>query len=275
MSHASNVIPIGYIPSPLRNTMMSTDTGYTVGSAVTSMPSPRSHPPTQFFSADDILRASLATNHRDTRYSDRDTMYSDRDTRYSNRDSVGTAYTRASIATNAYRSTAIIAAAPVPVQVRAQPKIITFGKSSPNSSPIPAVPQLTAEKVAEAERSRATVIAAATQVLARETQENNARSSSAGLGFNIPISIVPVTPRLSTISSVPSSSPTTPQHPIRMSTFSDILESPILGDADSMPSTPQHPPKDLAIMLSPGSPTNVDDRRSTLHAESSPPEKHN
>lgn len=249
--------------------MMSTDTGYTVGSALTSLPSPRSHPPTQFFSADDILRASLATNHRDTRFSDRDTMYSDRDTRYSNRDSVGTTYTRASIATNGYRSTAIIAAAPVPVQVRAQPKIITFGKSSANSSPIPAVPELTAEKVAEAERSRATVIAAASQVLARETRENTERSSSAGLGLNIPISIVPVTPRLSTISSVPTSSPTTP-HPIRMSTFTDILESPILPDVDSMPSTPQLPPKDLPIMLSPGSPTNVDERRLTLPSDSSP-----
>jgi hypothetical protein len=254
---------------------MSTDTGYTVGSAVTSLPSPRSHPPTQFFSADDILRASLATNHRDTRYSDRDTVYySDRDTRYSNRDSVGTTYTRASIATNAYRSTAIIAAAPVPVQVRAQPKIITFGKSSAPSSPIPAVPQLTAEKVAEAERSRATIIAAASSALAKETQDN--RSSSARLGLNIPISIVPGTPRLSTISSVPTSSPTSPP-PIRMSTFTDILESPILGDADSMPSTPQHPTHDLAITFAPGSPSSVDDRRVTLQGDSSPPpavEKH-
>src|SRR5271154_2746613 len=262
MSHASNVIPIGYIPSPLRNTMMSTDTGYTVGSAVTSPTSPRSHPPTQFFSADDILRASLATNHRDTRYSDRDTVYySDRDTRYSNRDSIGTTYTRASIATNAYRSTAIITAAPVPVQVRAQPKIITFGKSSAPSSPIPAVPELTAEKVAEAERLRAVSIAAAGSALGRDTRDN--RSSAAGLGLNIPISIVPLPPRLSTISSVPTSSPTTP-HPIRMSTYTDILESPILGDADSMPSTPQHPTHDLAIMFSPESPSNVSDRRVTL-----------
>src|SRR5437762_3468065 len=171
MSHASNVIPIGYIPSPLRNTMMSTDTGY----SASSVTSPRSHPPTQFFSADDILRASISTNHRDTQYSDRDTVYSDRDLRYSsirdtsysNRDSTGTSYTRASIATRAsvattaYRSTAILTAAPVPVQVvRAQPKIITFGKQSASSSPIPAVPSLTPEKVAEAERARATAVTA-------------------------------------------------------------------------------------------------------------------
>jgi hypothetical protein len=241
MTHASNVIPIGYIPSPLRNTMMSTDTGYSAG----SVPSSRSHPPTQFFSADDILRASVATSRRDTQYTDRDTIYSDRDTRYSNRDSIDTTYrasiaTRASFATTGYRSTAIIAPAPVPVAVRAQPKIITFGNKG---SPIPAVPLLTAEKVAEAERSRATINA------------ESSRTSNAGL--NIPISIQPEISRLSTISSISSVSSTSTistigrpaSRPPVLSNIEAIPES--LVEEKSLPSTPKSPSQEVSILTPP------------------------
>jgi len=268
MTRASNVIPIGYIPSPLRGTMMSTDTGLSENtqhdSMMSSLPSPRSHPPTQFFSADDILRASLATSNRDTRYTDRDTMYS-------NRDSVGTTYTRASVATTAYRSTAIIAAAPVPVAVRAQPKIFTFGKPSSATSPIPAVPQLTAEKVAEAERTRAlTAAAPATSAPTLEPKPSSSpRSSAAGLGLDIPILIQPSSvpsPRASTISSVAAASPTTDRPPT--SPFDDIPESPILG-ASEVATTPliriktsestnqlQDLMEDIQVMLTPTSPTS-------------------
>lgn len=242
MSHASNVIPIGYIPSPLRNTMMSTDTGYSAG----SVPSPRSHPPTQFFSADDILRASVATSRRDTQYTDRDTIYSDRDThyskrdtRYSNRDSMDTSY-RASIATTGYRSTTLITTAPVPVAVRAQPKIITFGNKG---SPIPAVPQLTAEKVAEAERSRATANA------------ESSRTSNAGL--NIPISIQPEISRLSTISSISSvssiSTTSTTSRPASQSPVQSTIETipESHRDGKSLPSVPDTPSQEVSIVLSP------------------------
>lgn len=192
MTRASNVIPIGYQPSPLRDTMMSGDTGISdISGPHDSLSTIPSHPPTQFFSADDILRASMASSNRDTRYTDRGTLYSNRDTHYterntmySNRDSsatIGTTYTRASVATN-YRATAIIATAPVPVQVRAQPKIVTFGKPQP---PIPAVPQLTAEKVAEAERSRATLIATTAAI--------TAVSDVASMSVPTQVKVVPVT----------------------------------------------------------------------------------
>lgn len=230
--------------------MMSTDTRY----STTSLPSPRSHPPTQFFSADDILRASLATNHRDTQYSDRDTIYSDRDvyyskrnTNYSNRDSIGTSYTRASIATNAYRSTAIIAAAPVPIAVRAQPKIVTFGNKS---SPIPAVPELTAEKVAEAERSRATA------------NRESSRISNASSGLNIPISIQPETPRLSTISSISSTSSysSTSSLPPVLSAIEVIPERIAINGGKSLPSTPTIPSQGVAIVLKPPTNDSVSDK---------------
>lgn len=261
MTHASNVIPIGFNPSPLRSTMMSTDTGFS-GSmhhdSMASLPSPRSHPPTQFFSADDILRNSLATTNRDTRYSDRDTMYSsNRDTRYTNRDSTATTMTRASIATTAYRSTAIIAAAPVPVAVRAQPKIITFKQTTP-PSPIPAVPTLTAEKVAEAER-RANTTSLAIPVPPKTPSPRlpsvtpSPRSSNTGLGLNIPITIQPsTTPRLSTISSVASPTATPPvSSPFDDTPELPMPESPILGDAEDLM---RHPSTmDLRIMLTPTS----------------------
>lgn len=256
---------------------MSTETGYSASNrheSVSTLPSPRSHPPTQFFSADDILRASLATSNRDTQYSDRDTVYSDRDTRYtnrdtrySNRDSIGTAYTRASVATrasfaaNAYRSTAIITPAPVPVQVRAQPKVITFGKQSAPSSPIPAVPELTAAKVAKAERARATNTAGSTN---ESSQYPSRPGSNPGLGINIPITLQAGTPRLSTISSVPSQSPTLPPPPVPE--YENVPESPVLGEEDSCPPTPQAMPPDVAVMLSPTSPTSVlapDDKRTS------------
>ena len=244
---------------------------------MSSLHSPRSHPPTQFFSADDILRASLASDHRDTRYSDRDTMYSNRnrDTAYSNRDSVVTTYTRASIATRAsvattaYRSTAIIAAAPVPVAVRAQAKIVTFGKSSAPSSPIPAVPTLTAEKVAEAERTRAANTGtpvpagsrAASPLLASVTEspQESAKSpipapapskkeANAGLGLNIPIAIHAGPEGSKRASSIVGE--IIPSH------FDDLPESPILGGAESLATTPEPlPTQDLPIMLAPISPT--------------------
>lgn len=245
---------------------MSTDTGLSENthhdSMLSSLPSPRSHPPTQFFSADDILRASLATSNRDTRYTDRDTMYS-------NRDSVGTTYTRASVATTAYRSTAIIATAPVPVAVRAQPKIITFGKVSTPTSPIPAVPQLTVEKVAEAERTRA-LINAVPATLSPSPKPSSPRSSVAELGLDIPILIQPSSmpsPRMSTISSVASPTTDRPQS----FPFDDIPESPILGasESNSLTSTELIRSKtsestnqlhnlmeDLQIMLTPTSPTD-------------------
>jgi len=229
---------------------MSTETGH---ESMSSLASPRSHPPTQFFSADDILRNSVATNNRDTQY--RDTMYSDRtsirDTRYSNRDSTATDYTRASIATRAsmatttYRSTAIIAPAPVPVNVRAAaPKLVTIGKRSPaQNSPIPAVPTLTAEKVAEAERLRASAIA------------GHDRTSNAGLGMNIPIAIQPSVPRLSTISSVPTSAvrsefgspqlePPMPDSPVLPETSEELPPSTRGSEFTDAPSSPIVPPAD-------------------------------
>jgi len=229
---------------------MSTDTGYSAG----SVPSPRSHPPTQFFSADDILRASVATSRRDTQYTDRDTIYSDRDThyskrdtRYSNRDSIDTSYrasvaTRASFATTGYRSTAILAA-PLPMPVRATPKIITFGNKG---SPIPAVPQLNAEKVAEAERSRAIA--------------NGESSRTPNTGLNIPISIQPEISRLSTISSVSSvysvssisTESTTGRRASRppvLSTVEAIPESPV--DEKSLPSTPKGPSQEMSDVSTP------------------------
>jgi len=229
---------------------MSTDTGH---ESMSSLASPRSHPPTQFFSADDILRNSVATNIRDTQYSGRDTMYSERnsmrDTRYSDRDSTATDYTRASIATRAsmatttYRSTAIISPAPVPVAVRAAaPKLVTIGKRSPaQTSPIPAVPTLTAEKVAEAERARASAVA------------GNDRTSNAGLGMNIPITIQPSVPRLSTISSVPTSANRSefgsprheapmPESPVLPETAEQLPPSTRGSEFTDAPSSPIIPP---------------------------------
>jgi len=257
MTRGSNVIPIGYVPSPHRETMMSSDTRFTHDSLSTIPP----HPPTQFFSADDILRNSLATTHRDTRYSDRDTVYTARD---SVRDSVGTTYTRASYSTNAYRSTAIIAAAPVPVAVRGlQPKIVTFGKRGSQTPPIPAVPQLTAEKVEAAERN---LVASRTGNISSVllTDDASKTNSTQGLGLDIPIDIQMATPRAS--AAVTPTTPTAPsilaspaQTEQGVSPFEDeIPESPILGKAeiDSLPNTPTLPyPPDIRITLMPDSPT--------------------
>ena len=267
MTRASNVIPIGYIASPLRSTMMSGDSRFTQDS-LSTIPS---HPPTQFFSADDILRNSLATN-RDTRYSDRDTVYSGRDTyiaRDSVRDSVGTTYTRAS-----YNPAAIIAPAPVPVAVRGlQPKIVTFGKRG--SQPIPAVPALTAEKVQAAERSLAASRAGNPSVLS--TALSTKTDSTQGLGLDIPIAIQLATPRASTVSSnPPTPTITTSVAPVKsaVSPFDDeVPESPILGDAEteSFPPTPTFPPPpDVRITISPDSPTTAsifDDPKETSTTE--------
>jgi len=240
MTRASNVIPIGYQPSPLRNTMMSADTGISdISGLHDSLSTIPSHPPTQFFSADDILRGSMASSNRDTRYTDRGTLYSNRDTQYterntmySNRDSsatIGTTYTRASVATN-YRATAIIATAPVPVQVRAQPKIVTFGKPQP---PIPAVPQLTAEKVAEAERSRATMIATAAAT--------NAVSEVASTSVPTQVKIVPVkTAPSSSGSLAPVNLQITPTPASRLSA-APVVARPASTAPLSMPATTSTP----------------------------------
>jgi hypothetical protein len=247
MTRGSNVIPIGYVPSTLRSTMLSTDSRFTHDSQ-TSFPS---HPPTQFFSADDILRNSVATTRRETHYSDRDTVYTTRD---SVRDSVATTYTRAS---NAYQSTAIIAPAPVPVAVRGlQPKIVTFGRrTSSQPSPIPDVPTLTAEKVEAAERHLAA---------SRTGQVTDSRIlSTQGLGLDIPIAIHLASPRESTATSImPVTTTGTSQlalSPEVTSPFDDeVLESPILGDAEaeSFPNTPTVPVPDIRVTLTPSSPSS-------------------
>ena len=260
MTRGSNVIPIGYVPSTLRSTMLSTDTSFTHDSRSTFP----SHPPTQFFSADDILRSSVATR-RDTNYSERDSV----------RDSVGTTYTRASYNPNAYRSTAIIAPAPVPVAVRGlQPKIVTFGKrssQSPQPSPVPAVPQLTAEKVEAAERH----LAASRQghVPSMALSEGTSRSVLSTQGLDIPISIQLGTPRGSTATTLsPLASPRTVQSMVMSSSSSataaekatspfedEVPESPVLGEgeAESFPNTPTlPPPRDIRITFTPDSPTS-------------------
>ena len=162
----------------------------------------------------------------------------------------------------AYRSTAILTAAPVAVPViRAQPKIVTFGKQSAPSSPIPAVPELTAEKVAEAERARATAATAS---------EEQKRQSNAELGINIPISIVPDQLRLSTISSISSVSArsnrtsTTSGRPPVLSVIDVIPESPILGKNEPLPSLPPSPgipSQGLEIVLTPPTDSIHEDQR--------------
>jgi hypothetical protein len=252
MTRASNVIPIGFNPSPLRATMMSADTGYTVDTLSTVR-----HPPTQFFHADDILRNSVGTTNRDTHYSERDTMYSRRDTAFTTRDSMrDSSYTTAG-----HRSAAIIAPAPVPVAVRAQPKIVTFGKrssSQPGTPGIPAVPPLTAEKVAEAERSLAA------------SKPHNAPSvivtedtASVGSRLDVPAENTSGV-RVSTSTKSPSSKVVANSVITTGSPFDDETpESPVLGEAeaDSLPSTPQFSPHDYALD-SPINPSIFDDPHS-------------
>lgn len=258
MTQASNVIPIGYIPSPLRNTMMSGDTGYTGHDSMSTLPSPRSHPPTQFFSADDILRTSVASNNRDTRYSDRDTMYSD-----FNRNSVATTYTRASVTT-----TGCLAAAPVPFMVKAQAKMVKVGKS-PQPSPIPAVPELTAEKVANAERTRATssmpapnpaptlpTTAGSTPAQTRGSLNPTGKKETRSLELNIPVALPAGPDGTKRASSVIGDR--IPSH------FDELPESAILGETESSTSTPEPPiMQDFPVILTPTSSTMPDDARAS------------
>jgi len=162
-------------------------------------------------------------------------MYSDRDSI----GTIGTAYTRASVATN-YRATAIIATAPVPVQVRAQPKIITFGKAMPA---IPAVPQLTAEKVAEAERSRLTMIATNT----------GTSEGATPVSFPVPVTVkaLPIAPKV--VSVLPSSAQTSTTLAARLSAAPRTVDSKPALRLSTASTVPAH----RVITPTPMTPTSV------------------
>jgi hypothetical protein len=202
MSRASNVIPIGYDRSQARNTMMSTDTGCTMSSDA----SIQSHPPAQFFSADDILRNSIADDHPIERRS----TYSGR---HGNGDSVLTTITRASWVRRSYP---ILATTPVLVPVRAQPKIVTYGKGTGRSRPVPKLPALPPDlpdKPAEEtvqERPRTSRDDDVTLPSNRDLLQRRFLIRSKTLPAR-GTSNYPIASRLSTISSVPSDFSTSPE----------------------------------------------------------------
>jgi hypothetical protein len=188
--------------------MMSTDTGYTMSSEA----SEQSHPPAQFFSADDILRSSIASDHPISRSN----TYS-----HSNRDSVVlTTLTRASWVRRSYP---ILASTPVLVPVRAHPKVVTYGKGSRYSRPIPPLPELPPEppekpaKPAEVDRPRTSH-----DEPSRRRYLNRSKTLPARALFNYSGGS-----RLSTISSVPSDS-----SPDRMRPISREVPTPTTSHMD-------------------------------------------